>query len=246
MAKRRLDAILLQREYVRDGTEAFVLVTAGRVLVNGQKAISPAQLIADNAEVVVRSNKEFVGRGGLKLDAACKRFEIDVTDKICMDVGAATGGFTDVLLQRGAKRVYAIDTARGKIAQSIRDNPRVVLLERTDIRSVTVFPEHLDLVVIDVSLMSLREILPAVLRLISDDATVVALFKPQYETRNPQHLHAGVIRSNTVRNALTVTFEEWATAHQWEIRGRMESPIHGSKGNVEYLYLLKIQSTNTH
>lgn len=239
VARKRLDEVLCKRGIANGRQEAFIIVTAGRVFVNGQRAVSPAQPVDDGADVAIRGNKQFVGRGGLKLDAACEAFSTDVADKVCLDVGAATGGFTDVLLRRGAKRVYAVDTARGKIAQSIRDNPAVVLMERTDIRNVAALPEPVDFVAIDVSLISLREILPAISRLVPERTTVVALFKPQYETRNPRHLKNGVVRSDAIRDALASEFEAWVTAHQWNIAGRTESPIRGNKGNVEYLYLLK-------
>ena len=221
-----------------DQNKAFIVVTEGRVLINGQKAISPAQLIDPAAKIEVRRGPQYVGRGAYKLEAALDAFEIDPTGKICADIGASTGGFTEVLLRCGAKKVYAIDTARGKLALKLREDPRVVVLEGTDVRGLALLPELIDLGVIDVSLISLREILSAARRLLKPDGVIAALFKPQYETRDPRILHHGVIRDAARREGLLKEFADWAAVNGWEIRNQIESPIRGSKGNAEYLFQL--------
>lgn len=239
MKRRRLDEILIESGCVKDRKEAFVIVTEGRVRIDGQKAVTPAQWVSGGARVEMREAAPYVGRGALKLVAALDAFPIVVAGKICADIGAATGGFTEVLLERGATKVYAIDTARGKLALKIRRDPRVVVMERTDARDVQKLPEQAEVVAVDVSLISLRDILPSARRLLAPRGAVIALFKPQYETRDPRILHHGVIRNPVEREKLVADFTIWLTGQEWSIIDRMESPITGSKGNVEYLLHLK-------
>lgn len=239
MQKRRLDDLLLEEKLVKDKHEAFVVVTEGRVLVGGQKAISPAQLVPGDAVVEIVEERKYVGRGAYKLDAAIRKFGIEVKDKICADVGTATGGFTEILLKYGAKKVYAIDTARGKLALKLRCDPRVAVMEETDVREADL-PEKVDFVSIDVSLVSLRVILPLVReRLLKKDGAAVSLFKPQYETRDPKILSHGVIKDPGEREKLLADFIEWTQEHGWQIIDSMESPIRGSEGNTEYLLYFK-------
>ena len=279
--RRRLDEILLAQSAIKDKKEAFIIVTEGRVFTGGQKAISPAQMIGEDTNIEMKNADGYVGRGAYKLEGALAAFAIDTAGKICADIGAATGGFTEVLLRRGAAKVYAIDTARGKLALKIRQDPRVVVMERTDVRHLASLPDvadpvgnkywhasetgkpqkihtdklefvsmtgvgvpqwsshQADIAVIDVSLISLRDILGSVRRLLKSDGIVIALFKPQYETRDPSILHHGVIRDPAAREKFAEDFAAWAACHGWEIKGRMESPIRGDKGNVEYLFYLK-------
>ncbi|MFY9462281.1 MAG: SAM-dependent methyltransferase, partial [Candidatus Sungiibacteriota bacterium] len=187
MKKQRLDEMLIREERAKDKNDAFVIVTEGRVLVNSQKAVSPAQMIGEDDKVEVKGEKEHVGRGAYKLEAALAKFNIDVHGKICVDIGSATGGFVEILLKYGAKKVYAVDTARGKLDLKLRSRPEVTVMEGTDVRDVKSLPENIDLVTADVSLLSLRNILPHVARLAPESEAVV-LFKPQYETRDPSIL----------------------------------------------------------
>lgn len=256
---------LLRNSVAVDKKQAFIIVTEGRVFVDGQKAISPAQLIGEGAKVEVKNADGYVGRGAYKLEAALAAFGIDAAGKISVDIGAATGGFTEVLLRRGAAKVYAIDTAYGKLALKIRQDPRVVVMEQTDVRHLEALPEPADpvrsksrhhvgtvdapvahrtsngvnIAVIDVSLISLRDILGSARRLLAPDGLVVALFKPQYETRDPSILHHGVIRDPAEREKLAEDFAEWAARSGWEIKAKIESPIRGDKGNGEYLIYLQ-------
>lgn len=239
MRKKRLDEILIAEGKARDKKEAFVIVTEGRVTINGRRAISPAELLGEDEAVELASDDVYVGRGAVKLAAALDAFRIDPAGKICLDIGAATGGFTDVLLRRGADRVYAVDTARGKMDLKIRQDPRVVVMEQTDIRDVKNLPDQTDIAVMDVSLISLRDILPSARRLLRPQGIVVALFKPQYETRDPALLRHGVIRDGAAREALADAFARWAADAGWSVAGRMLSPIRGDKGNAEYLFYLK-------
>jgi len=230
----------MERGLVRDKDETFIVVTEGRVLVDGQKAISPAARVAPDATIEVRSPQLYVGRGAYKLEAALDRFGVTVAGKICADVGAAIGGFTEVLLLRGARRIYTIDTARGKLAWKLRQDPRVVVMEGKDIRAIAALPELLEIISIDVSLVSLREILPAVEKLIAPNGIVVTLLKPQYETRDQKMLYHGVVKRREDREALRDEIIAWARENGWLPEEWMESPIRGAKGNVEYLVSMKL------
>ena len=236
--KKRLDEILIEKGFAKDTHAAFVLVTGGRVLVDGHRAVSPAEIITQRARIDMPQENGYVGRAAHKLAAALDAFAVDPAGKICADIGAATGGFSEVLLRRGAAQVYAIDTARGKLAYKIRQEPRVVVMEQTDVRDLKNLPDQIALAVIDVSLVPLASILGAVRRLIRPDAAVVALFKPQYETRDAAVLRHGVIRDPAEREKLLADFGEWARTHDWVIQGQVESPIRGNKGNAEYLFFL--------
>ena len=239
MKTKRLDDIILEKGWVKDKKEAFVVVTEGRVFLDGQKAISPAQLISPRVSVELRAGREYVGRGAYKLEAAMRHFQIDASGKICADIGAATGGFTEVLLRRGAKKVYAIDTAKGKLALKLREDPRVSVMEETDVRRLEHLPEVAELVTIDISLISLKEILPSAKRLMASHGEVVALFKPQYETHDQAMLHHGIIKTDEIRKQLLDDFSNWLHENAWNIKEQIESPIRGSKGNTEYLFYLR-------
>ena len=239
MKMTRLDAYLIDKGFAHDRAGAFIIVTEGRVFVGGQKAISPAQLIHPQTKIEVRPAREFVGRGAYKLEGALQSFAVDAWGKICADIGAATGGFTEVLLKKGATKVYAIDTAKGKLALKIRENARVVVIEKTDVRKISHLPDEINLATIDVSLISLRDILPAARRFLKADGEVVALFKPQYETRDATILKNGVIIDSVVHEKLFADFLDWAKQAGWKILNTMQTPIQGSKGNVEYLVWLK-------
>lgn len=235
MGKKRLDEILVEKELVKNKHGAFIVVTEGRVFVNGQKAVSPAQPVRPDAKIEVQGGEKFVGRGAIKLAAALEKFGIEVSGKVCADIGAATGGFTEVLLSHGAKRVYAIDTARGKLALKLRNDPRVAVMEETDIRHLDTLPDSVDLITIDVSLLPLEQILPHAGRILAENGEMVALFKPQYQTRDQKILRHGIVKDQDAREELLNDFRQWAEKHGWKILGETESPIKGGEGNVEYL-----------
>ena len=219
--------------------EAFIVVTAGRVFVNGQKAVSPSQMVRETDTIEVRPEREFVGRGALKLEAAIREWGIDVDDKACADVGAATGGFTEVLLKRGAVKVYAIDAGRGKLDLKLREDPRVVVMEETNVLTMPPLPEPIDVVTVDVSFTSLRLVLPKIRPWLSGQGSAIALFKPQYEIEDTSLLKHGVLRDERARLELVERFRAWLKESGWRERGFMESPIRGSEGNVEYLFYLQ-------
>ena len=239
MKKERLDSILQKRGIAKTGHDSFIIVTEGTIFVDGQKAVSPAQPVSQDAVIEVRGQDAYVGRAAYKLAAGLDAFAIDPSAKICADIGAATGGFTEVLIRRGARKIYAIDTARGKLALKIRQDPHVFVMEQTDVRDLASLPDAMDIAVMDVSLISLRDILLYVRRLLAPDADVIALFKPQYETRDPRILRRGVIKSAEDRERILEEFKHWLVAHEWRIVGQITSPITGSTGNTEYLFHIR-------
>lgn len=239
MAKLRLGEVLQTRGLVSDSHEAFVIVTEGRVYVNGQKAVSPAQPVGEGDRIEVRPGREFVGRGALKLESALREFDIPVAGAVCADVGAATGGFTEVLLKWGAAKVYAIDAGRGKLDLKLREDPRVVVMEEINVLAMPPLPESVNLITVDVSFTSLTLVLPKIRPWLSEQGSVIALFKPQYEVEDKSLLKHGILRDNAVRAALIGKFRAWLAEHGWRELRFMESPIRGSEGNVEYLFHLQ-------
>lgn len=238
MKKKRLDEILIERGIAKDKHEAFIRVTEGDIFLLGQKAVSPAQEFPPDVELRVREPKRFVGRGGLKLEAALKEFGFSPEGKVCADIGVATGGFTDVLLQNGARKVYAIDAGKGKLALKLREDPRVIVMEEVNILYLGSLPELVDLAVIDLSFTSLRLVFPIIKRLLRPDGEVVALLKPQYEVEAFELEH-GIVRSDEIREQAFQEFLLWAKDSGWEVLNSIQSPIPGSKGNIEYLIHLK-------
>jgi len=234
MKKKRLDQILIERGVVTNKDEAFVTVTEGNIFIGGQRAVSPAQIFSADAPLRVKERSPYVSRGGLKLAAAFDHFGITVEGKICADIGAATGGFTDVMLQNGAAKVYAIDTGMGKLALKLREDPRVVVMEEVNILYLESLPEPIEFAGIDVSFTSLRLVLPALKKFLVSGGEVVALFKPQYEVAD-FNLHHGIVEDESVRKAALDEFVAWAELNRWSIAAKAQSPIQGAKGNVEYL-----------
>ncbi|MBI3627896.1 MAG: TlyA family RNA methyltransferase [Candidatus Sungbacteria bacterium] len=234
MKKKRLDEILIERGIVKGKAEAFIRVTEGDIFVGGRKAVSPAELYLQEAILKVREPRKYVGRGGYKLEGAFEKFDLNVEGKVCADIGAAIGGFTEVLLNHGAKKVYAIDTARGKLALKLREDPRIVVMEETNLLYLVSLPEPIEFVTCDVSFTSLRYILLSVKKFLASTAEGVFLFKPQYEV-DLREIHHGIVTDAEIRKTALHKFLNWAKLQGWEVAGSAESPIRGAKGNVEYL-----------
>jgi len=241
----RLDRLLVQKHLVESRQKAQALIMAGVVVVDGVRVDKPGREVPVSAVVTLReSSPPFVSRGGLKLAEALRRFSVSVENRVILDVGASTGGFTDCLLQHGAARVIAVDVGYGQLHWTLRNDPRVRILEKTNIRHLT--PEALGETaqgaVIDVSFISLRLVIPAVSRLLTPDACIVALVKPQFEVGRGQVGKGGVVRDPALHRAvlrdLTVCFAENA----WELVEQAPSPILGPKGNREFLVHLERSS----
>ena len=246
MAERlRLDVLLVERGLAESRQRAAALILAGKVRVEGRKALKAGQRVAPDVEVEVLDPGEgYVSRGGFKLASALDTFSLEVAGLVSMDVGASTGGFTDVLLQRGTARVYAIDVGYGQLAWKLRQNPKVVVMERTNARYLETLPEPVNLVTIDVSFISLRLILPAVVKWLSSSGWVVALVKPQFEAGRSQVGKGGVVREKAVHRQVLENVVAYAQDVDLNVMGLIPSPITGPAGNHEFLLYLGWQTAH--
>ena len=233
LQRRRLDLELVSRGLAPSRERAQVLVRAGSIRVNGELVTRPSALVADEAQIAAKTEPDYVGRGAEKLAGALDDFGLRVEGWICADVGASTGGFTDVLLRRGATRVYAIDVGKGQLAWRLRQDPRVVVMEGVNVRDLASLPEALELVVADVSFISLRLALPPLLPFLRPNADVVTLVKPQFEAGPAAVSRGGVVRDPEARAAAVVAVVEALTAHGLGIQDLARSAIRGREGNVE-------------
>ncbi len=234
----RADERLLQQGLVESRSQARALILAGRVWLGDQRVDKPGMLVPVDAELTVTRPPRFVSRGGEKLDYALSAFGIDVTGLVCADFGASTGGFTDALLQRGASRVYAIDVGYGQLDYRLRRDPRVVVMERTNVRYLERLPEPIDLVTIDVSFISLRLVLPAARRVLRPGGRVIALIKPQFEAGRGRVGKGGIVRDPAVHREVLETVLASAIEQRLTPEALVRSPILGAEGNVEFLALL--------
>lgn len=234
--KTRLDVLLVDRGLASTRQRAQALILGGAVTVDGQPAQKSGMTIADDATVHVRlPQDEYVGRGALKLARAIELFQIEPIGKICLDVGASTGGFTDVLLRHGAQTVYAVDVGYGQLAWTLRQDPRVVVMERTNFRYVEALPDLIDVVVVDVSFISLRLILPPMTRLTTTDAEAVLLIKPQFEAGRDKVGKGGVVRDPSAHRDTILSVLSAARKLGWTAVHLAPSPITGPSGNREFL-----------
>jgi 23S rRNA (cytidine1920-2'-O)/16S rRNA (cytidine1409-2'-O)-methyltransferase len=236
MKKQRLDVVLVERGLVDTRSKAQSLIMARRVLVNGQFVDKSGANVAEEDEVrVAELEHPWVGRGGMKLAQAVQHFAVDLQGKICADIGASTGGFTDVMLKHGAAKVYAIDVGYGQLDVSLRNNPRVVVREKVNARYLQPesFDEPIDFVSIDVSFISLKLILPAVAGFLRGE--LVALIKPQFEVGKHEVGKGGIVRDDVKRAAAVESVVEFARSEDFDVKGVIESPIKGAEGNIEYL-----------
>lgn len=238
LKKQRLDAALVACGLAPDLEKARRLIMAGEVVVNEGREDKPGTMIKADARLRLKDHKKgpFVSRAGGKLDAALSHWPIDPTDKICLDLGASTGGFTDCLLQKGAARVYAVDVGTNQLVWHLRNHPQVVCLEKTHARdlNVSLIPEPIALLVVDVSFTSLRYVLPSVFPLLVDGAEGVLLYKPQFEVGRHQVQPGGLVgEEDALAEMMIVT--DWLTTQGLEIRDSKKSPVKGRDGNQEYL-----------
>ncbi len=238
MKKKRLDVLLFEKGMVPSRERAKAIIMSGIVYVNNQKADKAGMSIPEDAEIEIRGKtNSFVSRGGLKIEKALNYFQIDPKDLCVMDIGASTGGFTDCLLTRGARKVYSIDVGYGQLAWKLRQDPRVVCMERTNIRKVT--PDMLDDVpdfaVIDVSFISLKLVLPVVAQLLSEHGRIACLIKPQFEAGKGKVGKKGVVREPEIHLDVLNAFVENAHEAGFHIYNLTFSPIKGPEGNIEFL-----------
>ena len=242
MKKIRLDQLVFDLGLAESRERAKTTVMSGLVFVNGQRADKPGMQVSPDVNVEVKGTAlPYVSRGGLKLEKALKVFPIDVNGKVCIDCGASTGGFTDVLLKNGAAKVYSVDVGYGQLAWSLRNDERVVNMERTNIRYISSeqIPEPLDICVMDLSFISVKLVLPAVCTLLKDDAQLVCLIKPQFEAGREEVGKKGVVRDKAVHLSVIESVLSFAPTVGMTIMGLDFSPIKGPEGNREYLCYMK-------
>jgi len=252
MAKRRLDTLLVDRGLAPDREKAQALVMAGAVRVDQRPAPKPGTLIEEVTPLSVTERSRYVGRGGEKLEHALDAFRLDVSGLVAADIGASTGGFTDCLLQRGASRVYAIDTGKGQLEYGLRNDARVVVMEGVNARTIRSLPQPVDFVTIDVSFISLQLVLPVLRTFIDENpmsarpfapapasGSIVALFKPQFEARKDEVPRGGVIRDPQLHSTLIGRFAAWCVTNRFRILDLAASPILGAEGNREFFFWLR-------
>lgn len=241
-SKMRLDVLLVEQGFQESRQRAQATIMSGLVFVNGRRVDKPGTAVSVDAEVELRGNTlQYVSRGGLKLEKAMSTFPIELENAVCGDIGASTGGFTDCMLQNGAAKVYAVDVGYGQLAWKLRNDSRVICLERTNARYLTQeqIPQMLDFASVDVSFISLKLILPALCDLMKDGGHTVCLVKPQFEAGREKVGKKGVVRDPAVHLEVLEHFEDHAKESGFTVLGLTYSPIRGPEGNIEYLGYLE-------
>jgi len=241
--KIRIDQLLVKKGLVESRQKAQAIIMAGSVFIDGKPIDKPGMKVSESSEVYLKDIlPKYVSRGGLKLESALKEFKVDVSKKVFLDVGASTGGFTDCLLQHGAKKVIAVDVGYGQMHFKLRNDPRVRLLEKTNIRYLApeMLNEEIDGAVIDVSFISLKLVIPPVSRLLKEHALILALIKPQFEAGRKHVGKGGVVRDPKVHKQVIEEITQFCKDINWEVKGYIPSPILGPKGNREFfIYLIR-------
>ena len=238
MKKLRADQLLVVRGLAESRSRAQALIMAGAVFSGERKLAKPGEMLAEDAALEVRGKDHpWVSRGGIKLDHGLMHFAFDVTGAVALDVGSSTGGFTDVLLSRGAAKVYAVDVGTNQLAWKLRQDPRVIVHEQTNARNLdpSIIPEPVDVVVCDASFIGLSKVLQAPLRLARPGAKLIALIKPQFEAGREEVGKGGVVRDPDVHERVCSEARAWAESQGWTVLGITPSPITGPEGNVEFL-----------
>ena len=240
MTKHRIDSLLVERGLVESRAKAQGLIMAGDVLVDGKAVTKSGTLIAEGAEITVLEPLPFVSRGGLKMDYALDQFNLNVSGMVAADIGASTGGFTDCLLKRGASRVYAIDVGYGQLDYCLRQDSRVVVMDRVNARYPINLPEKVDLATIDVSFISVEKIIPSVALLLKDGGYLLVLIKPKFEAKKGEVGKGGVVKRPLTHARVLGRFITWMTENNFRLGGLVASPILGASGNKEFFILVKL------
>ncbi|NPV52558.1 MAG: TlyA family RNA methyltransferase [Firmicutes bacterium] len=242
--KERLDILLVERGLHKSREQARRSIMAGEVRVDGGRIDKPGTRIPVDCEIeVARPAVEYVSRGGIKLEAALREFDVSVKDKVAIDIGASTGGFTDCLIKHGARRVYAVDVGYGQLAWELRQDPRVVNIERTNIRYLDAarVPEKADIITIDVSFISIRKFLPRLKEFLAPNGRIISLIKPQFEAGREQVGKKGVVRDPQVHRKTLSDIIDFVASNSFHIKGLTFSPIKGPEGNIEYFLHLGLE-----
>jgi len=238
VSKQRLDNLLVARELAENESKAQAIIMAGKVTVSGKVITKPGTQVDENASLELAEKLPYVSRGGIKLAHALDEFKLDVTSLTAMDIGASTGGFTDCLLQRGAKRVYAIDVGYGQLDYKLRQDPRVVVMERINAHYPFPLPERVNMTTIDLSFISVTKVIPNLIGHLIQPGYIIILFKPQFEAKRKEVPKGGIIKDPQIHANVLGRFIVWATDHDLRLRGLVASPILGAEGNKEFLILL--------
>ncbi|HEX2620558.1 MAG TPA: TlyA family RNA methyltransferase, partial [Phototrophicaceae bacterium] len=236
--KIRIDIALHQQGLAPSREKSRAMIMAGEVLVDGRIVDKPGMKIDSTATLEVKARPRFVSRGGDKLAGALDAFQLDITGRICADVGASTGGFTDCLLQAGAAKVYAIDVGYGQLDYTLRQDSRVIVMDRTNARHVTALPESVDLLVVDASFISLKLLLPVFKGWLTAQADLIALIKPQFEAGRKDVGKGGVVRDHAIHSRVLTEILSFASGQDFAVRGLILSPLTGPAGNIEFLVWL--------
>jgi 23S rRNA (cytidine1920-2'-O)/16S rRNA (cytidine1409-2'-O)-methyltransferase len=241
VTKRRIDNLLVERGLAESRAKAQALIMAGEVKVEGKAAIKPGTLVTEEAAITLLQPPPFVSRGGIKLAFALDQFQLGVSAKVAADIGASTGGFTDCLLTKGASRVYAVDVGYGQLDYRLRQDKRVVVMERVNARYPISLPEKVDLATLDLSFISVEKVILSVTRLLKDDGYLVVLLKPQFEAKRNEVGKGGIVRQPIVHARVIGRFVGWAVGHGFRLGGLVSSPILGASGNMEFFVLLRLR-----
>jgi len=225
---------------VESRAKAQALIMAGEVVVAGKPVTKSGTLVNEEAAITILEPPPFVGRGGVKLDYALDQFQLDVSAKVVADIGASTGGFTDCLLKHGASRVYAIDVGYGQLDYRLRQDPRVVVMERVNARYPISLPEKVDLATTDLSFISVEKVIPSIVKLLKSSGYLLVLFKPQFEAKREEVGKGGVIKQPIVHARVLGRFIAWITEHGFRLGWLVASPISGASGNKEFFVLLRL------
>lgn len=238
----RLDVLVTRSGLAESRERAQALILAGKVRVAGETVRRPDRAVSDDAPISVEAGPAYASRGALKLGPALDAFAVNPTGKVCADIGASTGGFTDILLRRGAAKVFALDVGRGLLHWRIRQDPRVVVIERVNARDMAPFAERVELVVMDVSFISLDKVLPAVMRS-APGSGVIALFKPQFEVGRSEVGKGGIVRDQSAIESALARFRKWCAANGLQVLGEVASEVAGAEGNREIFVHLRADAT---
>ena len=238
MPKQRLDNLLVTKELAENKSKAQALIMAGEITVSGEKITKPGTLVDEDAELQLAEKLQYVSRGGIKLAHALDEFKVDVTSLTAMDVGASTGGFTDCLLQRGANRVYAIDVGYGQLDYKLRQDSRVVVMERVNAHHPFSMPEKVNIATMDLSFISVTKVIPNLISHLAKPGYIIVLLKPQFEAERKEVGKGGIIKDPQIHARVLARFISWITQHDLRLRGLVTSPILGAEGNREFLILL--------
>ena len=231
---------MVERKLVESRAKAQVLIMAGEVIVAGRTMIKPGTPVNEEAAITILEPPPFVSRGGIKLEYALGQFQLDVSGRVVADIGASTGGFTDCLLQREASRVYAVDVGYGQLDYRLRQDSRVVVMERLNARYPILLPEKIDLATIDLSFISVKKVIPSVAKLLKDKGYLLVLIKPQFEAKRGEVGKGGVIKEPLLHATVLGRFIAWMVEYGFRLKGLVASPILGSSGNKEFFVLLKL------